>query len=32
VGKGVDDREVKRALGDMFFRYLFGANPPARHR
>jgi AcrR family transcriptional regulator len=32
VGKAVDDREVKRALGDMFFRYLFGATPAARHR
>ena len=25
-GKGADRREVKRALGDMFFRYLFGSS------
>jgi AcrR family transcriptional regulator len=24
-GSGVDDREVKRALGDMFYRYLFAS-------
>jgi AcrR family transcriptional regulator len=29
-GKSVDDREVKRALGDMFFRYLFASDAPHR--